>query len=117
MRNSAETEKALDAVRASLSTLEVVDERDGVKITRIILEPGEEVPWHRHTEVTDTFYPVVGPITIETKTPDGTVEVAAGDVFQTEVGQPHRVSNGTRHRVQFLLIQGGGAFDFVPMDA
>ena len=117
MSNSKETEKALDAVRASLSTLEVVDERDGVKITRIVLEPGEEVPWHRHTEVTDTFYPVVGPLTIETKKPDGKVEIEAGDVFQTEVGQPHRVSNGTHHRVQFLLIQGGGAFDFVPLDA
>ena len=117
MNNSTETDKALDAVRASVRKLEVVDERDGVKITRIILEPGEEVPWHHHTEVTDTFYPVVGPLTIETKAPDGAVEISSGDVFQTEVGQPHRVSNGSRHQVQFLLIQGGGAFDFVAMDA
>jgi len=116
MSSSAETETALDAVRASLGALEVVHERDGVKITRIVLEPGEEVPWHRHTEVTDTFYPVVGPLTIETKSPDGMVAVEAGDVFQTDIGQPHRVSNGTRHQVQFLLIQGGGTFDFVPME-
>ena len=115
MSNSTETCSALDAVRASLTTLEVVDERDGVKITRIVLEPGEEVPWHHHTEVTDTFYPVVGPLTIETRAPDGMIQIEAGQVFQTEVGQPHRVSNGTRHQVQFLLIQGGGEFDFVPM--
>ena len=117
MNNSTETDKALDAVRASVRKLEVVDERDGVKITRIILEPGEEVPWHHHTEVTDTFYPVVGPLTIETKAPDGMVEISSGNVFQTDVGQPHRVSNGSRHQVQFLLIQGGGAFDFVAMEA
>jgi len=116
MSNSVETENALDTVRASLNTLEVIDERDGVKITRIVLEPGEEVAWHRHTEVTDTFYPVVGPITIETKNPDSVSEVQTGEVFQTDIGQPHRVSNGMSHQVQFLLIQGGGTFDFVPMD-
>ena len=79
MSNSAETEKALDAVRASLSTLEVVDERDGVKITRIILEPGEEVPWHRHTEVTV-------PLTIKTRDPEGEKELQPGDALLTRFG-------------------------------
>ena len=49
MSNSIETENALDTVRASLNTLEVIDERDGVKITRLYgpdyhltgVEPGE----------------------------------------------------------------------------
>ena len=116
MSNSTQTEAALDAVRASMRKLDVVHERDGVKVTQIILEPGEEIPWHRHTEVTDTFYAVTGPLTIETRDPEGTAELQAGDVFQTRVGQPHRVSNGAGHTVQFLLIQGGGAFDFVPVD-
>ena len=115
MTNNTETDAALDAVRASVRQLEVIHEKDGVKVTHTILEPGEEIPWHCHTEVTDTFYAVDGRLTIETKAPEATTELQRGDVFQTEVGQPHRVSNGSSHRVQFLLIQGGGTFDFVPL--
>ncbi len=117
MSGNVATEAAVDAVRASVRQLKVIHEQDGTKVTHTILEPGEEVPWHIHTQVTDTFYAVAGPLTIETKTPEGVAELQAGDVFQTEVGQPHRVSNGADHRVQFLLIQGGGAFDFVPVEA
>jgi len=116
MTNSTGTKAALETVRASIRQLDVIHERDGVKVTHIGLEPGEEVPWHRHSQVTDTFYAVNGPLTIETKAPDGAVQLSAGDVFQTAIDQPHRVSNGTNKTVRFLLVQGGGAFDFLPVE-
>ena len=115
MTDSADTEAAIAAVRASVRQLNVLHEEDGVKLTQTRLEPGEEIPWHTHTEVTDTFYAVIGPVTIETKDPEGVTRLQPGDVFQTAVAQPHRVSNGADHPVQFLLIQSGGTFDFVPL--
>ena len=115
MSDSPATQAAIDAVRASVRQLNVLHDEDGVKLTQTTLEPGEEIPWHTHTEVTDTFYAVAGPVTIETRAPEGVAQLQPGDVFQTAVGQPHRVSNGAGHSVRFLLIQGGGAFDFVPL--
>ena len=85
-----------------------------VRVTHTILDPGEEVPWHRHTEVADTFYVVAGPVTIMTRAPAGEATLAAGEVFRTAVGQPHRVVNASDHAVELLLIQGVGRYDFNP---
>ena len=42
--------------------LKTVYECNGVQITHTQLDPGQEIPWHKHTEVADTFYAIQGPV-------------------------------------------------------
>jgi quercetin dioxygenase-like cupin family protein len=88
---------------------------DEVQVHRMVLAPGEEVPWHFHSHVRDTFYVLRGPVTIFTSEPEVTTIIDAGDTFQTRDRQPHRVVNASDHEVSVLLIQGVGKYDFQPL--
>ena len=86
-----------------------------VQVLHTLLEPGQEVPWHFHSDVRDTFYAVRGPVTIFTRDPDGRIELEPGETFRAERGQAHRVLNETGVPAEFLLIQGIGSYDFNPL--
>ena len=98
--------------RREIQVLERLHSTDDVQVSRLVLAPGEEVPWHFHSNVADTFYIMRGPVTIHTRAPDSTVVLEAGAVFQTRERQPHRVVNDSHREVSFVLIQGVGKFDF-----
>lgn len=98
--------------RPKIQTLERVFSTDEVQISHLVLAPGEEVPWHFHSDVRDTFYVMCGPVTVYTRKPDSTTVINSGEVLQTRERQPHRVVNGSDHEVAFVLIQGVGKFDF-----
>jgi quercetin dioxygenase-like cupin family protein len=85
---------------------------DDVQVNHMVLAPGQEVPWHLHTEVGDTLYVVRGPVTIYTRVPDETRIGETGDTVQTPAGQAHRVVNESDHDVATILIQGVGTYDF-----
>jgi len=86
-----------------------------VRVSHMVLAPGEEVPWHLHQYVRDTFYVLRGPLTILTYDPEGTTTIHAGEMFQTRIRQPHRVVNTSDREVSVLLIQGVGKYDFQPL--
>lgn len=89
---------------------------NGVQITHTQLDPGQEIPWHKHTEVADTFYAIQGPITIEIAGIDEAVVLSPGESAQVSCGLAHRVSNRGYAMVEFLLIQGIGKCDFRRVD-
>jgi quercetin dioxygenase-like cupin family protein len=97
---------------SNVKVLEQVYSTRNVRVSRMELAPGEEIPWHVHTQVRDTFYAVRGPVTIQTRQPERTTVIKAGETFQTGVGQPHRVANTAGWDVSLLLIQGVGEYDF-----
>lgn len=89
---------------------------DGVQASHMVLAPGQEVPWHLHHHVSDTFYVVRGPVTIFMRKRTIDEQVAAtGEVLQVPMQTPHRVLNGSNHNVELLLIQGVGTYDFEPV--
>jgi quercetin dioxygenase-like cupin family protein len=88
---------------------------DEVRVSYLVLAPGEEVPWHFRGEVRDTFYVLRGPVTIHTREPDATRVISSGEILQTRERQPHRVVNTCDHDVSFVLIQGVGKYDFQPL--
>jgi hypothetical protein len=61
-----------DEVRRAVKEFDSVFATDDVQVNHMVLAPGQEVPWHFHTEVRDTFYVVRGPVTIYTRVPDET---------------------------------------------
>ena len=99
----------------NVRAFESVFSTDEVRVNHMILAPGEEVPWHFHNDVRDTFYVLCGPVTIFTREPEAATVIGTGETFQTRERQPHRVVNASDHEVSVLLIQGVGRYDFQPL--
>jgi mannose-6-phosphate isomerase-like protein (cupin superfamily) len=95
-----------------MPSLELLFSAEDVLLKRLVLAPGQEVPWHLHRHVRDTFYVLRGPVTIFTREPESSLTLESADVFQAGVLQPHRVFNASEHEVSALLIQGMGTYDF-----
>jgi quercetin dioxygenase-like cupin family protein len=94
--------------------LETIFQRDDVRVTHTTLDPGQEIPWHWHSAVADTFYVLRGPLTVIAAPSDERVVLAAGAVFQAAAGQGHCVRNDGAAVVEYLLIQGVGRYDYRP---
>jgi quercetin dioxygenase-like cupin family protein len=91
-------------------------ERPGFRITEIRMSPTQQVPWHRHTNIEDTFYVLEGRLRIFTRDPDEQVEVEAGQTWgPVRPGRPHRVTNAGTTSAVFLVLQGIGDYDFLPL--
>ena len=80
----------------------------------LTMGPGQCLPWHHHSEVTETIFCSEGPIQVETRAPDEARILAPGDTIAITPGQPHRVSGVDGGRCKFLIIQGVGNYDFIP---
>jgi len=91
----------------------VIAETEDLRVTEMILAPGEFVPWHYHTQVTDTFFCLEGDLMIETPRAGQEVRVDPGNSFAVPTPQAHRVSNVGQGLCRFVLVQGVGPYDFI----
>jgi quercetin dioxygenase-like cupin family protein len=90
-------------------------ERPGFRINEIRLSPTQKVPWHYHSNITDTFYVVEGYLKIYLQKPKQAVELAPGETFAVAPRRPHLVTNGGDGSTTFMVLQGLGEYDFVPL--
>jgi quercetin dioxygenase-like cupin family protein len=76
------------------------------------LAPGDVIPWHFHSQVTDWYFCLAGKLAVETRAPDEhrIIDVGAGYPIRPETA--HRISNGGETDCRFLLLQGVGQYDF-----
>ena len=95
----------------------IVAETLDLRVLEITLGPGEEVPWHVHSKVDDTFYCLTGAIDILTRKPEETHALIPGQSCRVPRGRGHRVVNAAPADAtsRFVLIQGPGAYDYVPL--
>jgi mannose-6-phosphate isomerase-like protein (cupin superfamily) len=91
-------------------------ERPGFRISELQMSPAQQVPWHYHTNVQDTFYVLEGDIVITLREPDEQVRLSPGETYAVKPRRPHLVTNPGQSSVTFLVLQGIGAYDFVPVD-
>jgi mannose-6-phosphate isomerase-like protein (cupin superfamily) len=89
--------------------------RPGFRITELQLGPRHRVPWHLHTRVQDTFYVLDGRVRLFLRDPGEEVVLGPGDTYSVRPGRPHLVVNGGEGSVVFLVLQGIGEYDFVPL--
>ena len=89
--------------------------RPGFRITELQLSARQKVPWHYHNNVADTFYVLEGALRIFLQKPKQEVRLQPGDTFTAEARRPHLVTNGGKKPVTFLVLQGIGQYDFVPL--
>ena len=100
----------------SIEDRRVIAETPDLRATILTLAEGDEVPWHYHTAVADTFVCLEGPMTVQTKGDAGTHVLQSGDSCSVPPNTPHRVTGLDGGRCRFVLVQGVGRYDFVPVE-
>src|SRR5881275_2896266 len=87
--------------------------RPGFRITELQLSPTQKVPWHYHSNVSDTFYVLEGELRIFLQAPKEEVRLARGQSFEVKPRRAHLVTNAGKASATFLVLQGIGEYDFV----
>ena len=110
----------MDAVKDSSHLYEVERrarhaERPGFRISELQLSPTQQVPWHSHTNIQDTFYVLEGRLRLFLREPKEEVRLAPGETYAVRPGRPHLVINAGEVSVTFLVLQGIGDYDYVPL--
>ena len=90
-------------------------ERPGFRISELQISPTQQVPWHYHTNVQDTFYVLVGEIRLFLRDPKEEVRLKPGETYAVRAGRPHLVTNPGATSATFLVLQGIGEYDYVPL--
>jgi quercetin dioxygenase-like cupin family protein len=90
-------------------------ERPGFRINELQISPSQQVPWHYHSHIQDTFYVLAGNIRIFMREPKEEVRLGPGDTLSIAPRRPHLVINGGDTSATFLVLQGIGEYDFVPL--
>ena len=80
------------------------------------LEPGQTIPWHYHTIITDTTYCLGGTVQIEMLDPPERVLLAVGESYAVPTNRPHKITPHGERACRFLLVQGVGKYDRHPVD-
>ena len=97
-------------------SIRVIARGADVLVREYTLDPGEAIPWHSHSAVSDYYYGLEGVVVIETRVPPARHEVGAGGFATVTPPTVHHVSNPGQRPCRFLLIQGVGKYDFVKSD-
>ena len=94
----------------------VLAETPTLRVSELTLGPGQAVPWHYHGEVTDTFLCMEGPMVIETQGGRTKTELNPGERHVIPPRTAHYVSGKDGGRCRFVLVQGVGTYDYVPVE-
>ena len=90
-------------------------ERPGFRINELQISPTQKVPWHYHSNVGDTFYVLEGSIRVYMREPKEDVTLTPGQSYSLAPRRPHLVVNAGETSATFLILQGVGEYDFVPL--
>jgi quercetin dioxygenase-like cupin family protein len=90
-------------------------ERPGFRISELQISPTQKVPWHLHNNIDDTFYVVAGKIRLFLREPNEDLRLAPGDSYRVKAGRAHLVTNDGETSATFLVLQGIGEYDYVPL--
>ncbi len=95
---------------------ETVAEVPGLRVRLLTLGAGQNVPWHLHTTISDTFFCMLGPMRVLTQSPNAEHVLESGDSLVVPPGVAHFVEPASLG-CKFLIVQGVGQYDYVPVDA
>lgn len=90
-------------------------ERPGFRISELQISPTQQVPWHYHTNVQDTFYVIEGHLRLFLREPAEEVRLSPGETYSVGPLRPHMVTNAGDGSATFLVLQGMGEYDYVPL--
>ncbi len=99
----------------AVSAVTVVVETEALRALEIALRPGECVPWHAHSRTPDIFYPIEGVIDVHEKMPETVHRLVPGQTHTVPARRAHLVHNPTGGLSRFLVLQGPGEYDYLPI--
>ena len=105
----------LDTRTYDVERRETVAETGALRVRLYTLAAGQEVPWHYHSHVTDTFFCLEGTLSVETRSTETRHLLSVGESCAVPPKTPHRVTGHDGSRVRFLIVQGIGTYDFCPI--
>ncbi len=106
----------VEAQPYELEHLEVVAEVPNLRVSILTLAAGQCVPWHNHSEIIDTFVCMEGPMVVQTQGGRTKKELAPGERYDVPQRTAHYVSGKGGGRCRFMIVQGVGVYDYVPVD-
>lgn len=92
---------------------ELVAEGADMRVTVLTLARGQCVPWHYHSEITDSFVCLEGPMVVETRAPRNAYRLLPGERCVVPPKTAHYVSGEGGGPCRFMIVQGVGVYDFV----
>ncbi|QDV51703.1 cupin domain-containing protein [Gimesia fumaroli] len=90
-------------------------QRPGFRIIELQISPTQNVPWHYHSQIQDTFYVIESVLKIYLQDPQEEITLNAGETYSVRPRRPHLVTNAATSSTTFLVLQGIGEYDFVPL--
>lgn len=98
-----------------IAGVELVAEGADLRVQVLTLAAGQCVPWHYHSEIADSFVCLEGPMVVETRAPRAMHRLAAGERCSVPPKTAHTVHGNEGGPCKFLIVQGVGVYDFVPL--
>ena len=98
-----------------IAAQETLAEGADLRVRVLTLAAGQCVPWHYHSEITDSFVCLEGDLVVETRAPRETYQLRPGERCQVPPKTAHYVHGKDDGAAKFLLVQGVGVYDFVPV--
>ncbi len=93
----------------------IVAETGQLSVKTFTLAEGQEIPWHFHSEIIDTFFCLEGRLQVETRAPAARHRLASGESCAVAAKTAHRVSGVDGGRCRFLIVQGVSVYDYRPV--
>lgn len=101
----------------SVKSVEPVAIGNDVQARLFTLAPGETIPWHFHSAVTDWYFVLKGALWIETRAPADRQVITVGGSYHIPPKTEHLIANRSDTNTRFLLVQGVGRYDFLKVGA
>ena len=101
------------AFTPSIAARETVMEGQDMRAVVLTLAVGECIPWHYHSDITDSFVCLEGPMVVETRAPRATHTLQPGQRCEVLPKTAHTVHGENNGPCKFMLLQGVGEYDNV----
>ena len=108
---------SLASVRGSvfleIAGRELIAEGADLRVQVLTMAAGQAVPWHYHSEISDTMVCLEGPMVVETRAPRMTYVLSPGERCAVPPMTAHYVHGLNDGPCEFLILQGAGEYDNV----
>src|SRR5258707_3763071 len=87
-------------------------ERPGFRISELQLSPTQTVPWHFHTNISDTFYVLKGKMRLFLQNPKQEARLGVSESFDAPAGRPHPGTNAGDSSLPLSILHGCARYDY-----
>jgi quercetin dioxygenase-like cupin family protein len=98
---------------AEIAGRETVMEGTDMRVRVLTLAASQCIPWHYHSEITDSFVCLKGPMVVETRAPRAMHVLQPGERCAVGPMTAHYVHGKDHGPCEFMVLQGVGVYDNV----